>query len=265
MTFPVVDTDSVTSDIVSCHLRSKSSTWSEPSPVGFYFRRKWRTLRCNNSFDSSVASYRKCLRGHRIVFLGDSNIASWFNHIKKVLAMVSPPNMNYNIKIDKAHHRDLNISMMWAPHAMPHFVGVRWWPRKSQKSVSWHLDRIPASDHVIVVIHLYTHFMRALPGVFRLHVRDSVNGLTRLFKRLPHVKVFIKGPHSFTYFAMLTPIDYIRRLQEKIYYEEFASLHDKIVYLSEWDITTGSENVNVHPGTLTLTEMVNTFMSYLCG
>jgi len=80
-----------------------------------------------------------------------------------------------------------------------------------------------------------------------MHMQDARIGMERLIKRYPNVKFYIKGPHSVTYFGEEESVDFFRRLQDQVMFEEFQGLLNRIVYLDEWDITVASENVDVHP------------------
>lgn len=189
---------------------------------------------------------------------------SWFRYLEKVLTLNNTFNNHPWFGMLKAHRQDLNLSATWLAHGLPFYVG-HISRREAWKSVAWHLDQIPPSGHVVVVIHLWAHFVRTVPDEFRNHIRDIVNGIRRLLKRLPEAKVFIKGPHSFSYYGVPEPIDFIRKIQEQILTEEFDGLYDNVVYLNEWDMTVGNENRDVHPNDKTVADMVNTFMSFLCS
>jgi hypothetical protein len=52
--------------------------------------------------------------------------------------------------------------------------------------------------------------------------------------------------------------------QQQILFEEFSEFRDKIIYLDEWDMTVGNENVDVHPPKAVNIEMIHNFMSYVC-
>ncbi|XP_033751063.1 NXPE family member 1-like [Pecten maximus] len=260
--------DFVPSRDVPCYKRPNIETWNEESPVGFYYNGKWHQRGCKNTFTPSKISYEKCLRDQYLFLIGDSNIRSWFDHIQKMINMVLPENKKGQTKtrwfsLRKAVRQDLNFTMLWAVHELPFYTGENS-PREMIKSVAWYIDRIPYKKKATIVLHNMMHFARTTPFEFREHIRDAKFAIGRLFKRMPEARVFVKGPHSATFINMLKPLDFIRRMHEQLFYEEFMEFHNKITYLNEWDLTTCIENVNVHPDPSTIDDMIHKFMSYLC-
>ncbi|XP_069100912.1 NXPE family member 4-like [Argopecten irradians] len=260
------DTDTIPSPDLPCYMRPNIATWQEESPVGYYYRGKWHQRGCRNTFTPSKESYESCLRDQYLFLFGDSNIRSWFDHIQQQARLVVPKDEKLGhrwFSLRKAVRQDLNSTLKWAVHELPFYTGEDS-PREMIKSIAWYVDRIPYRKKVTIVIHNMMHFGRLPPSEFREHVRDMKHAIGRLFKRMPQARVFIKGPHSATYRDILKPLDFIRKFQEQIFYEELMEFQNNITYLNEWDLTTCIENVNVHPDPSTVRDMINTFMSYLC-
>lgn len=88
--------------------------------------------------------------------------------------------------------------------------------------------------------------------------RDAIG---RLLKRAPLVAIFIKGPHAFTFRDHVLPVDYMARKHKQIWFEEFKDVRDKVVYLDNWDMTVGSENVHSHPNVL---DMFRNLFAHIC-
>ncbi|OWF47045.1 NXPE family member 4-like isoform X2 [Mizuhopecten yessoensis] len=262
------DGDYVLPPDLPCNKRPNKETWYEESPVGFYYKNKWHNRGCDITFVPSKVSYEKCLRDQYLFLIGDSNIRSWFDHIKQTVTMVTAKHEGQTasrwFSLRRAERKDLNLTLLWAVHELPFYTGEDS-PREHIKSVAWHIDRIPERKKVTVVIHNMMHIARTTPSEFRLHVRDVKFAIGRLFKRIPEARVFVKGPHSATFIDLLKPLDFIRKIHEQLFYEEFGEFQDKITYLNYWDMTACIENVNVHPSPATVSDMINYFMSYLCG
>ncbi|OWF39329.1 NXPE family member 2 [Mizuhopecten yessoensis] len=260
----IMDHDNVGSPDLPCYKRPYKDTWTEESPVGFFHHNKWNLRGCRITFVPSRKSYEKCLRGQYLLLLGDSNIRSWFWQIQKIIESNKTMNTE-KLTPRKDKRTDLNLTMQWGCHEMPFYSGEPGFPRKHIQSVAWHLDEVPRLRKVIVVIHYAYHLFRVMPIEFRAHIRNAKLAIVRLFKRNPEAKVFIRGAHSITYPGNFDAVDYLRKIHEQILYEEMLELHDKIVFLNEWDLTTCIANVNVHPSEKTVIDMVNSFMGYLCG
>ncbi|XP_021378334.1 NXPE family member 4-like [Mizuhopecten yessoensis] len=251
-----------------CSKRPNKETWLEESPVGFYYKNQWHNRGCKSTFIPSKMSYENCLRDQFLFFIGDSNIRSWFDQIQQTLNMVIAANTEGQkrgpwFSLRRADRTDLNLSLVWAVHELPFYTGGHS-PREYIKSMAWHIDRIPYMKKLTIVIHNMMHLARTPPSEFRAHVRDVRFAIGRLFKRVPEARLFIKGPHSATYVNLFKPLDFIRKVQEQVFFEELIEFHDKITYLNLWDMTTCIENVNVHPGPSTVRDMISYFMSYLC-
>lgn len=247
-----------------CHKRSSAETWNEESPTGFYYHTKWRRCACNNSITLSRKTFVDCLQNHHLLFLGDSNIRSWYWRIQRNMINAKVTTDGKYLKM--AEQRDLNITMKWASHEIPYYSAEGKYLRKDIKCNAWHLDQIPQGKNSVVVIHYTYHVIRIMPKVFRAHVRSLKHGLKRLFERNSKAKVFIKGPHSSNTSSLIfLAVDYNRKVIEQILYEELRELHNKVVYLDGWDLTTGMENVDLHPKENTVNDMVDDFMGHLCG
>lgn len=253
----------VPSPTLPCHKRSSKDTWTGESPAGFYYRNKWQLRACNNTFVPSRKSYEDCLRNRHLLFLGDSNIRSWFWRVQQLTRSKTFANSTVFWKM--AERVDLNITMTWAAHEIPYYSGLKVYFRKDIKSNAWHLDEIPPHKNVIVLIHYTYHVIRIMPRAFRAHVRSLKQGLMKLFERNLKSRVFIKGPHSSINSRLpYLPVDYARKGLEQILYEELQELQNKIVYLNGWDLTTGIENINLHPSDKTVNDMVHDLFGYLC-
>lgn len=251
---------------IPCSRRPRRDTWLEPVPSGFYYNNKWSFTRCKSSLKRTQETYRKCLRGRHLLIIGDSNTRSHLIMLATMLSMTfrTPPmptdrGWHFFTYADNTHGN----SVSWYPHGSPFFANF-FVPKDLLQPVSKHLDEIGPRNNSVILIHLWAHFMRIPFDIFRTHVHGIRVSLEKLLKRSPHVDVVIKGPHAMTYSEWIAPADYIRREHERIWYDEFNGLRDKVCFLNMWDITVGTENVNVHPSSLLFQDQVHIFMSHIC-
>ena len=247
--------------MISCLDRPPNETWHDTIPTGYMYNNRWYSLSCTNKMLRTRAAYTKCLTNRSIYFLGDSTTRAWLTYLKSFLNLKEIKDAGgQNIRTER---HDLNISLSWAPHEFP-FYGSAKSNRFKIRSVASHLDEIPTNSKGVVVLHWYLHLGRASHNIYRQHIQNAKQSIKRLTERSPNIKIFIKGPHSVQYWYHIEPHDYVKKYQQQILYEEFQDFQEKIIYLDEWDMTVGIENVNIHPPVSVDREMVHTLMSYVC-
>ena len=166
----------------------------------------------------------------------------------------------------KCANSNLKLTAEWMPHSQPFFVG---WDlsRYTRHSISRHLDEdIKDEDHVIVLLHMFTHVLPYHHDVFRTQIRIIRKSVERLLARNKFATVFIKaahtyhqGPHDHERWP-----DYYGYLYRNIMFREFAGLHDRVVYLDNKDITNALQVVPNHPPQHIVSAMVDQMFSYIC-
>ncbi|XP_069119727.1 NXPE family member 3-like isoform X2 [Argopecten irradians] len=246
-----------------CRNHPPGATWQEQTPSGYYYKKSWVNLKCK----SEVIDYKSCLKNRNVVVLGDSNSRGVYDIIKERTSAIEQTS-HYTKgkpwhKLLRALNTESNIDLMWAPHNPPFYVG----PHQSldtMRSVGNWLDRVSHDKPNVVIIHLFYHLTRTTLSVFRAFVKDARAGVDRLLARDPGSTVIIQGPHSITFKKVLEPIDYLRRCQEDIWYQEFLGSHEKVYYVRNWDRTSGMENVNMHPQGQAMLDLSNEMLSYFC-
>ncbi|XP_033752837.1 NXPE family member 3-like isoform X2 [Pecten maximus] len=256
---------SLQSPPITCYDRARVDTWEDSTPAGYYLHNQWISLHCTPKFRSG--SYSSCFKNKRFVVLGDSNSRGTFIQLA-TLSSSEYKTTKYTKgdhwhELLEAENTDLNLELMWAPHNAPLFV-KDFQGLDTMRSVGSWLDEISNDRPIVVVIHFYYHLAKATLEVYKAMVRDAREALLRLWKRAPDTVVFIQGPHSITYKSVIEPLDYIRRCYSQIWYDELKGLHDKLVYLDWWDMTAGSENIDVHPSEEVQMDLTQVLMSYLC-
>jgi len=199
--------------------------------------------------------------------IGDSNIRSFVSFLQSFLRLKTYTGFMRAGKpwqqFVYAERRDYNLSVAWAAHETPFFS----WPyykKELLKPPFVRFDEIGKGNNSVILIHMFFHLARTTPEVFRRDIKLLRISIENLLKRAPDVDILIKGPHSSTYSLMADPLDFISLVQWQIWQEEFKGLYHKVIYLDMWDITTGIENVNSHPDSSVVSDMILTFFSYIC-
>ena len=265
----ISDTERLKEKNESCYERQMNETWFETIPTGYFYKNIWYSLSCTSYLDRTKAAYFNCLKDRSLIFLGDSTIRYWFDYLTEFLNLKFTLGRWDEIK-DKtwqkyayAESKELNISFSWAPHELPFYVSTES-NRFNIRSVGSRLDEIPGNSNAIIILHWYLHVARASYVNYREHIQNAKTSILKLYERSPNVRILIKGPHSVQYYGNIEPHDYVKKYQQQILFEEFSEFRDKIIYLDEWDMTVGNENVDVHPPKAVNIEMIHNFMSYVC-
>ncbi|XP_060082495.1 NXPE family member 2-like [Ylistrum balloti] len=248
-----------------CSRRPRENSWLEPTPSGFHYQSNWTITSCRSNLTRTVRNYHKCLAGRHLLLMGDSNTRGFIRLLVPMLKMTfrtRPMPVSSWHEFTYAENQ-YNNSLSWYPHESPFFANF-FVPKYKLQPVSKHLDEIGAKNNSVILIHLWGHFMRIPYDVFRLHVRKIRESVDQLLIRSPDVDIVIKGPHAMTYFDWIAPVDSIWRKHKRIWFEEFKGLHGKVLFLNFWDMTVGTENVDIHPSEPVIWSQIHMFMQLLC-
>lgn len=257
-------TDTIQTNPVPCHKRPKQDTWHERT-LGFNYNSTWTYLGCNITLQRSPNSYRSCLQGRHLLFIGDSNVRSFANYVITYLnltvytgnPLLHKPNHIY------ADDKTAKVSLTWTNHGTPFYCSPFY--NNSLLIPPWQrLDEIKPGNRSIILLHMWTHFAALPISIVRSRIRRLRLSLESLLVRVPTVTIVIKGPHS-KLSNDVNGHDYARIHHERCWREELKGSSDKIIYLKNWDITVAGENVDVHPGPKILTDMIHNFLSFVCG
>ncbi|XP_021351293.1 NXPE family member 4-like [Mizuhopecten yessoensis] len=260
------ETEIMSRSVMSCHDLPKASTWTEAVPTGFYYKRKWNFVNCRSRLKRTEWSYLQCLKGRHLLIIGDSNTRNFVAYLRVILKLSFYPNevpLGPYVHFVFGHNRPYNVSMSWFPHEHP-FFNSQYLTIKSMQSVANRLNNVGSHNNSIILIHIWAHFVRIPPFVFRQHIRGISNSARSLLRRSPEVSIYIKGPHAILDRESVAPSDYLQRVHKQIWFEEFQHLQEKVTFLNMWDITGGTENQYIHPDDDLVTDMVHNFMSYAC-
>jgi hypothetical protein len=247
-----------------CHVNPTSATWTQTSPTGFFYGSKWHMIQCAGV--STVPEFRSCLTGRTLILFGDSTTRHWYTQI---LQMMKCKQTSTKWTFGKWHGPSvavnpvINFKVKWLPHAYPFYTGDY---RYITKSVVRNLDEIPSDENVIILLHMYAHFLTYHYFVFWDRVRRVRHSVQRLLQRNPKVVIAIKGPHTFanTFMDAARLNDYMGFLFADILRFEFSDIQDKVIYLDQRDITVAAESKDIHPDTTLIRQMVGTMFALVC-
>ncbi|XP_071114443.1 NXPE family member 3-like [Haliotis cracherodii] len=245
---------------ISCNNLPAKVTWQQKSPNGYFYTNKWHSLMCHDTLPRTIDAYRQCLKGRTLWLHGDSTSAQFKTALHSFLRFPSHADAHVPV-IDKDPLH--NFSVSWHAHELPFYHGARHYPRYSNQAQHIMMDRLPNTTKDIVVLYLYVHFTLGHPDEFRRHVRRLVPSAKNLLARAPNVTLAVRGPHAY-FRGTQSLISYWGLIYSDIWHEEFASLHDKIVYLDFWDLTMARPSADVHADMSIVHQMVHKMMSLLC-
>lgn len=251
----------------SCFQRPKEETWSEKQPISYEEDGQWKLVGCRNNI-STKEQYEFCLNGKTVIFHGDYSLKQLFYMFTSLLGcdyihcedpvksiLQNPSSTSCHVK---------NMTLHWYPAEMPMYVGYSWSNRSNNRPLHVYLDKLTGDgSDVIVVVHLYTHFLTFHHSLYRQRVRRLGRSLEAALDRLKKLTVVVKGPHYYR----LNPLyrnSVFGLAYHSILKEELKRLRKKIIYLNFWDINLNSKNVAFFPEDIILRRMINQLMSYLC-
>ncbi|XP_060072616.1 NXPE family member 4-like [Ylistrum balloti] len=250
-----------------CHKLAPEKTW-EVGTSGFYYNNTWVNINCRHQYKQTPNQYAECLQGRHLLLIGDSNIRSYIEFFTKFLRLkVTIGNPMENAPgVVLGHNRARSISVTWRSHGVPYFAAFPY-SNRLLIPTSLILDRlnVRSDSRTIVVIHLWTHFLTIPIHVVEERIRDVRKAIERLLARAPYVTVVIKGPQSHLENQIFLQVDFKRVSFERIWRNEFQYLKNRVIYLNYWDITTGSESKQLHPGPKILDDMVSIFINHVCN
>jgi len=204
------------------------------------------------------------LNNKSVLIFGDSTTRQWYTHVLKNWKC-TPTSEKWTK--DKWHkraacvNRNDNLTVEWLPHSQP-FFGVDT-NRYTRTSIARHLDETGSEAQVIAIVHIYLHTLAYHHSVFREKVRRIRPSVQDLLNRNKYAKVLVKGFHTF-YDETRLLNDYFAKLYKHILFEEFAGLHDRVVYLDHKDMTDAVGVHARHPPVTVVAAMINQMLSYIC-
>ena len=243
----------------SCQRRNQSAV--KPNEVGGYFEDGlWYLTVCNNSIKTLEAG-RSCLRNKIIYFIGDSTVRQWHVELAsflKIRDQTFGPSVSWSVP-RTAKDEQNNFIMEYRAHGQPlHNPGNR----ESRPPIVETLNKITPDDNreTVVVFNVGAHFVLYDPDIFLYRLKAIRRALDSLKKRLPNVKIFVKGNVRNRAIADLIPGEWVLYRLDQILRKYF----NDIPYIDTWSMTSVYPQKSVHAGDKMLRHFISLLMSHVC-
>ena len=262
-TITVITKSPANTNTIPCHKLPKEMTWTNNThSSGFFLNKTWNTLNCKNTITFHPHSYQTCLKNKTLVFLGDSTTRQYCSYLTDVLKL---PKIDLKIFATR-EFKNFGVHIIDKTHEMPLYS-----PSTSAtgiKSEATEINNLAKSDipgkDIVIVAHYCAHLHAFSSALFRFKIKRLADSIKNLLEVKPDANVFIKGPHVFflngKWFDVMISLN-----QKNIIFDEFKDLRSKVIYLDTWSITAAHNSDDLHPNKLTLTSLIQQFMSYLCS
>ena len=254
------------SPTVPCRHLPARHTWTQRS-TGYLSGDSWVHFRCRKS----KRDLRSCLKKLDVRIFGDSNSR------EHLYIFCNSANASFTVDGFRQSPKTcvnagLNLTVSWWPHAYPFNTPGNQWSilideagqAVTNRTTSFatssrlaptcrHIDSIPSSGRVLVVMHHYFHLVMHHVSAYHEMVRSVKEAVVRLVKRNPRAVVVVRGPHSLyksCWKDHYVAGDGMGRFMEDLLVEEFKDLSDRVIYLRTWDLTVATENKLQHPETV---------------
>ena len=123
---------------------------------------------------------------------------------------------------------------------------------------------VPEGVAEIFLLHIYSHYSYYHHNVFRARVRRLRDSVSRILATRPAATVIIKGPSTLSKRKDFGIVDYFAKVYRQALYEEFADLHDRVLFLENADMTSSRAEPNIHVPEDLVRQMVNHMLMYVC-
>ena len=217
-----------------------------------------------SGFNDSVIQH--CMTNKTLYLMGDSTTRQWYNIFIDQFGCKQFTREWTTKKWKSAAGctiTNTRFTVIQAPHCQPLQVGQ--WKNKSisLKCISKRLDKIPSSKESIVVVHLFAHMRSVHFNNYKIKMLSIRARIQRLLAGNRNVKIFIKMPHTFTFYNNALN-DFFGYVYSKIIFEIFEGLYDKVIPLNQRDATNAIRSVNLHPEEFVVKNMVLQLFNYAC-
>nr|XP_039250668.1 NXPE family member 4-like [Styela clava] len=238
------------------------SSLNPSAPTGFIEKTKWKSLTCYNS-QYHTQSMIKCLTNTSVYFVGDSTIRLWYEFYRKkfraeeILDKIKGSWSCSRIAINKLH----NITLYYNSHGPPlRNPG----PPITRPYITDTLDKIQSTGNKIVILFtIGFHFQVFSPRILIRRIRVIKTGFLHILKRIPGIRIFVKGFHTHTETKPVIPSDWLSYRFEVILRNEFSEMKN-VTFLSMWDAAAVLKNQFIHPNGREQLLYADIFQSALC-
>ena len=103
-----------------CDDVSLNSTWNRLSPIGYFYRNKWKNTECRGPPNDAYLS--KCLSNATVLLIGDSTLRQFHTGIQRkqpCLFITDSWSEAGKHRPVTCYNNTLNFTLTWAPHGLP--------------------------------------------------------------------------------------------------------------------------------------------------
>jgi len=227
---------------------------------GFFESGVWHSTICRNNI-KTLESGRSCFRDKTIYFIGDSTVRQWFVELATFLRtsyqkVGRPETWSISRTASDAAN---NFIMEYRAHGHPlHDPGKR----ASRPPIAETLSKIHAEDSrdIVVIFNVGAHFVLYDPDFFLDRLAAIRRALNSLKRRIPRVKIFVKGNVRSQDAPFLIPSEWLVYRLDRI----LRTFFNDITLIDSWSMTTVYPQKSVHADRKLLRHFISLFLSHLC-
>ncbi|XP_045194220.2 NXPE family member 3-like [Mercenaria mercenaria] len=250
-----------------CTKYSRKKLWVLKNSTGYFYNGTWILRHCKGE----LKSVGECLRNTTLYFWGDSTLRQWLYYFQSHYlflgcTIIYPEGKGFFKRI-QAYCKQYNLLLIYIPHNIPAAAA-----RDSNTNITFantlpdQLNCSKSTGKRILVIHLYAHIQLQSIKFFIANMLSVRRYLEQLKDCV--FRIFIKLPHThreerYETWTIRQP-DYIGFLYTFIIREVLHGLRQKVIPLNNRDATIATKNKDLHPNTMLVSAMVETFLNYIC-
>ncbi|ESP01668.1 hypothetical protein LOTGIDRAFT_172517 [Lottia gigantea] len=253
---------------IDCTELPRRETWNMIQPTGYFNGNKWENIKCHNPVNK--LNFLSCFKDTTLIVFGDSTIRQYFSYIRSAFNCYQTTPTWTKLEwhqVSHCHVPQYNFSLTWAVQELPFTESFKASDGKiNLKPAAVLLNEIPSSGRIVFLIHYYVHFIRQHYSLFIDRIRSLKTPIRNALKRNKEIHIAIKSPHVF--YVSICPTQF-SIFQGKLYMDilkrELAEFHDKVWFLNIWDMSTASENYDIHPPAEFVWENLRLLAGHVCN
>ncbi|KAL4240566.1 Neurexophilin [Mactra antiquata] len=242
-----------------CSKYNTTALWLRREPTGFYYNGIWHLRHCKGVRVDNIYS---CMKNKNFYIIGDSTMRQWYFNLmfrygcnQTTEEWTEPKWYKKSVCRNEEHNYTLTFSAHNLPVSVPHTLERLIF----STSVSRYIDRIADDENAILVFHLFGHMIPYHPEFYKLQLTTIRNSAEKLFSRNKRARIMIKSPHIFPEEKVIMAYQY-----DRISYEVFYDLFDRVYYLNNMDSSTAEMPTNIHPDPIIVDAMLDQVLVYSC-
>ncbi|XP_030833397.1 NXPE family member 3-like [Strongylocentrotus purpuratus] len=241
-----------------------------PSPSGFYSKNIWFSDQCKLRRFTKT-DVLQCLQNRAVHIFGDSTSKQLYlefaNRYKPDIVGNSPKDKSER-KAGPLYAKSakFNISIHFKFHGFPARPSsfIR---KETINYIVNELDDLKVDSRSVILICVGTHYTTYPLEMYEERMRDIKAAVQRLRKRSPQTLVVFKSANTREHAKLLYQLHnsewYIRTLDLAL--REVLKDSPELAFIDAWDMTIAQNfKDNVHPNAVTITNLMNNFLSYIC-